>query len=554
MKRILALVLVFVLVLAVFTGCSNNDTDNGDQGNNGNQVDNGNDNQDSDDDDKFGGTLTIGTYADPDTLNPLVGNDIAGSWVLNLVYPTLMSFDEAGNKVPYIIEEPEISEDGMTVTVRVLEGLKWQDGTPITSRDIDYTYTVMKEENLQWQAENLQDATWETPDDRTIVFTLSEPFPTFITTMGYWQRIVPAHIWEEVEDVRTFANDDPVGFGPFKFAEIARGQHYILERVDEFQHSPEGKPYLEKVVFKPYPDINTMVLALKSGDIDLTAKEIPAPSAAEFEGDPNYVIVENQDLGYEHLAINLTDPILKDVNVRTAIAMAVNRDEVVNFAFDGSAAPMPGIISPVYEKWQIGNDLPSYDVEGAKKVLADAGYVDTNNDGIVNAPNGEELSFEMMFANSVTTHEKVSRVIAENLKAIGIEAVPQPMDKSLQTDKLYNRQEWQLTINTWGAIDDVESSMSTLFYTDAALNWMQWSNPVADEAMDNMKSAVAEEDIMTNMDIFQKEAAKDLPDIPLVVKKNNFVYNSKFEGFMVLPSTLEGIVHPRSLAQVYINE
>ena len=313
-----------------------------------------------------------------------------------------MSFDEAGNKVPYIIEEPEISEDGMTVTVTLLEGLEWQDGTPITSRDIDYTYTVMKEENLQWQAENLQDATWETPDDRTIVFTLSEPFPTFITTMGYWQRIVPAHIWEEVEDVRTFANDDPVGFGPFKFAEIARGQHYILERVDEFQHSPEGKPYLEKVVFKPYPDINTMVLALKSGDIDLTAKEIPAPSAAEFEGDPNYVIVQNQDLGYEHLAINLTDPILKDVNVRTAIAMAVNRDEVVNFAFDGSAAPMPGIISPVYEKWQIGNDLPSYDVEGAKKVLADAGYVDTNNDGIVNAPNGEELSFEMMFANTVT--------------------------------------------------------------------------------------------------------------------------------------------------------
>lgn len=552
MKKILALVLCLVLVLTVFTGCAKNGKNgdvqgngNNDQGTNGQQVSDG---------DKFGGTLTIGTYADPDTLNPLVGNDIAGSWILNLVYPTLMTLDENGNKIPYIIEEPEVSEDGLTVTVKVLDGLKWQDGTPVTSRDIDYTYGVMKEQNLQWQAENLQGATWETPDDKTIVFHLSEPFPTFITTMGYWQRIVPAHIWSEIDDVKNFANDNPVGLGPFKFAEIARGQHYILERVDDFIISPEGKPYLEKVVFKPYPDVNTMVLALKSGDIDLTAKEIPATAAAEFEGDDRFVVVQNQDLGYEHVAINLTDPLLKDVNIRTAIAMAIDRDQIVNFAFDGSAQPMPGIISPVYQKYQIGNYLPSYDVEGAKKLLADAGYKDTDNDGILNAPNGEKLSFDLMFANTLTTHEKASRVIVDNLKAIGIEAIPQPMDKSLQTDKLYNRGEWQLTINTWGAIDDVESSMATLFLSGSALNWMQYDNPVADEAMLNMKASVSEEDIMKYMDIFQKEMVRDIPDIPLVVKKNNFVYNSKFEGFIMAPSTLEGIVHPRSLCQVYIND
>jgi peptide/nickel transport system substrate-binding protein len=370
--------------------------------------------------------------------------------------------------------------------------------------------------------------------------------------MGFWQRIVPAHIWSEIDDIKTFTNDEPVGFGPYKFTEIVRGQHYILERVDEFFLSPEGKPYLEKVIWKPYPDVNTMVLALKSGDIDLTAKEIPATTAAEFEGDDKFTVVQNQDLGYEHIAINLTDPILKDVNVRTAIAMAVNRDEIINFAFDGSAEPMPGIISPVYQKYQIGNDLPSYDVEGAKNVLADAGYKDTNNDGVLNAPNGEELSFTLMFANSVTTHEKVSRIVVDNLKAIGIEAIPQPMDKSLQTDKLYG--EWQLTINTWGAIDDVESSMATLFESSAALNWMQYNNPKADEAMNNMKAAVSEEDIMKYMDEFQKEMVKDIPDIPLVVKKNNYAYNSKFEGFVMVPSTLEGLVHPGSLSQVYINE
>jgi len=549
MKRILIIVLCLTLILSTFVGCSK--SDEAGANNQGNEVKNGEQTSESS---KFGGTITIGTYADPDTLNPLTGNDIAGSWILNLIYPKLMKLDENGNKVPYIIEEPEISEDGLTVTVTLKDGLKWQDGTPITSKDIDFTYRVLYEQKLQWQYEVLNNITWETPDDKTIVFRLQEPFPTFITTIGYWQRIIPAHIWSEIDDIKNYANENPVGFGPFKLTEYERGQYYILERVDEFFLSPEGKPYLEKVIFKPYPDINTMVLALKSGDIDVTAKEIPATAAKEFEGSSEFNVVQNQDLGYEHLAINLRDPLLKDVSIRTAMAMAIDRSQIVNFAFDGAAEEMPGIISPVYQKYQIGNYFPSYDVEGAKKILADAGYKDTDNDGILNAPNGENLSFKVMFANSITAHEKVSRILVDNMKAIGIELIPEPMDKSLQTDKLYNTGDWQLTINTWGAIDDVESSMATLFLSTASLNWMGYNNPVADDAMLKMKSAITEEETMNFMDIFQKEITKDIPDIPLVVKKNNFAYNNKFEGFVKLPSILEGIINPTSLSQVYIRK
>jgi len=549
MKKLLILMFCLILALTTFTACSSSGTKETGVESNSSNVSN-----DAANDSKFGGTLTIGTYADPDTLNPLVGNDIAGSWILRLMYPTLMTLDENGNKIPYIIEEPEISDDGLTVTVRLKDGLKWQDGTPITSADIDFTYRVLYEQKLQWQYESLEGVTWETPDDKTIVFTLSEPYPTFITTIGYWQRIVPAHIWSKIDDIKNFANENPVGFGPYKLTEYERGQYYILERVDEFFLSPEGKPYLDKVIFKPYPDINTMVLALKSGDIDLTAKEIPVAAAKELETSSQFTVVQNQDLGYEHMSINLRDPILQDVNVRTAMAMAIDRNQIVNFAFDGAAEEMPGIISPVYKKYQIGNYFPSHDVEGAKKLLAEAGYKDTDNDGILNAPNGEELSFKLMFANTITTHEKASRVLVDNMKAIGIEIIPESMDKSLQTDKLYNTGEWQLSLNTWGAIDDVESSMSTLFLSTATLNWMGYNNPVADDAMLKMKSAVSQEDIMKYMDIFQKEITKDIPDIPLVVKKNIFAYNSKFKGFILRPSTLEGIINAESLAQVYMEK
>ncbi|HHT49938.1 MAG TPA: ABC transporter substrate-binding protein [Eubacteriaceae bacterium] len=536
-KRIISILLVLVLVVGMLAGCSS-----GQSSEEPGKQEEG---------DKFGGTLNIGTFADPDTLNPLVGNDMAGSWILNLIYPTLMVLDENGIKQPYIIEEPEISEDGLTVTVTLKDGFKWQDGTPLSSDDLIYTYETLYEHQLQWQYEVLEGVEMKAVDEKTVEFKLSKPFPTFITTLGFWQRIVPAHIWSEVEDVKTFTNDNPVGLGPFKLTEYERGQYYVLESVEEWPLSPEGRPYLDKVVYKPYPDVNTMVLALKSGDIDLTAKEIPVAAARELENEEGFTVEQNVSLGYEHMAINLREPLLQDVKVRTAMAMAIDKSKVIDFAFDGDGIEMTGIISPVYEQFQIGNDLPSYDVEGAKKLLEEAGYKDTDNDGILNAPNGENLSFKVIFANTVTEHEKMARVLVDQMKEIGIELIPDPMDKALQTDKLYNTHEWQLTINTWGILDDVDSSVSTLFYSTAPLNWMGWKNDVADKAMDEMKSSLSEEITMKNMDIFQKEIIADLPDIPVFVKKLNFAYSNDFAGFKMFPSNLKGLVDPQSLQQVY---
>ena len=102
-----------------------------------------------------------------------------------------------------------------------------------------------------------------------------------------------------------------------------------------------------------------------------------------------------------------------------------------------------------------------------------------------------------------------------------------------------------------GILDDVDSSVSTLFYSTAPLNWMGWKNDVADKAMDEMKSSLSEEITMKNMDIFQKKAIADLPDIPVFVKKLNFAYSNDFAGFKMFPSNLKGLVDPQSLQQVY---
>ncbi|MBA7569914.1 Oligopeptide-binding protein AppA [subsurface metagenome] len=207
---------------------------------------------------KFGGTIKVGITIDPETLNPLVANNRASSWILNNMYPTLLVFNEEAEKVPYVIEGYEISENGLDITVKLIEGLKWQDGVPFTTADVKFTGDIMYEGKYQWQADYFDRVkSVEIIDDLTIVYHMKEPSPGFITGIGFWQPIIPKHIWENIDNIKEFQNNENVvGMGPFKLVEVKRGQYYILESVDEWFGSPEGKPYLDRIVYRVYPDLN----------------------------------------------------------------------------------------------------------------------------------------------------------------------------------------------------------------------------------------------------------------------------------------------------------
>ncbi len=501
-------------------------------------------------------TLTVGIASDPDSMNVLVSNEINTSLMLNATYPTLLLLDENGNKEPYIIEEPEYSDDGLTVTLRVKEGLKWTDGEPITAHDIAWTYDAVYEGKFHWTYTVLEGITWEVVDDQTIVFTLSEPFPKFISQIGFWVRIVPSHVWSQATDVASFIDEDFVGFGPFQLTEYTIGEYFMFERVEDFPFTPDDdKAYVDTLIFKPYPDPNTMVLALKSGDIDVAARPLTHDAAAELEGTAGIAIARTIDLGYEHLHMNMNQPLLSDPAVRKAVAMVVDRDKIVDFAYGGDAVPMPGVVSPLYADFDYGIYLPSFDIEGAKAVLAEAGYTDTDGDGIVNAPTGENLSFEMIYATNYVEHEKIATIIAEDAKAAGLELIPKGLDKPVQLEQLYlepqGRNNYQIAINTWGIIDDVESAMSDLYAPGSTLNWMNWSNPTAIEAMAKMRSAVDPAETERWMRVFQTEAVNDIPDVPLVVKGNIFAYRTEFDGFKVYPDDLKGLVTPQNLWSIY---
>lgn len=507
--------------------------------------------------DKFGGVINIGIASDPADLNPLTSNDRVSSWLINNMYPTLMVMDEEGTKIPYIAEEIEVSEDGLVVTVSLIEGIKWSDGTPLTSADVRFTAELMKEEQLQWQADSLNQVdSIETPDDYTIIFNLVQPYPGFVGVFGFWQRIVPEHIFSQIDNVVEFENrENVVSAGPFNLSEIREGQYYVLERVDEWFLSPEGKPYIEEIIYRVYPDVNTMVMALQSGEIDLTATNIPPSQANILRQRPEINVVQTPSLGYVYIGLKNDNPFLNDRDLRQAIAYGIDRDEIINLALEGDGMKLDTPVSPVYEGEGVVNHeakMPEFSIDAAREALVKSGYEDTDGSGIVNSPiTGEDVVLELIYDGADIYLRNTAQILESNFTDMGLKLELNPMDRSTYLD-LINQGDFDINLGGWGIIDEPSDAMYTLYHSTSFLNYSRLESEELDRVLEGARYAPNEEEELKYVFEFQEVFLEELPVITLYYQLYNFAYSNQFEGFTVYPSDLRGLMDPQNMSQIYL--
>ncbi|MGM0420622.1 MAG: ABC transporter substrate-binding protein [Bacillota bacterium] len=508
--------------------------------------------------DKFGGAINIGIASDPANLNPLTSNDRVSSWLLSNMYPTLLMMDEEGTKVPYIAEDIEVSEDGLTVTVTLVEGLEWSDGTPLTSADVRFTAELMKEEQLQWQADSLnQVESIETPDELTIIFNLVQPYPGFVGVFGFWQRIVPEHVFSQIDNVVEFENrEDVVSAGPFNLDELQEGQYYVLERVDEWFLSPEGKPYIEEIIYHVYPDVNTMVMALQSGEIDLTATNIPPSQADILKQRPEFTVVQTPSLGFVYIGLKYDNEFLNDRALRQAIAHGIDRDEIINIALEGDGKNLDTPVSPVYEGEGVVNPeakMPEFSIEAAQEALAAAGYEDTDDSGILNSPiTGEDVILELVFDGADIYLRNAAQVLESNFNDMGLKLELRPLDRSTYLDIVTNQGNFDINLGGWGIIDEPSDAMYTLYHSDSFLNFSGLESDELDRVLEKARFASNKEEELKYVHEFQEVFLEELPVITLYYQLYNFAYSNDFEGFSVYPSDLRGLMDPQNMSRIYL--
>ena len=434
------------------------------------------------DDQPEGGVLTIGLYQEPDNLNPFLAVQTASRLVRELTIEGLLDADPDGNFVPQLaaevptVENGGISEDGLTITYRLRDDVTWSDGHPFTSRDVKFTWeAVMNPGNaVNSQSGYDQIESIETPDDQTVVVTFSELYAPALSLFSIPDGILPAHVLEGQSMADAEYNRTPEGTGPFVVTEWRSGDSIVLDRNPNYREA--GKPILDRIVFKIIPSREVGIAQIRSNEIDVLWDLIESqiPEFQALEGVDLQVVPSSN---VEYLGLNLSadfdpanpHPILSDARVRQALAMAIDRQPIVDELLFGMTEVAT---SPIGLGWAApeGLGLPPYDPAGAAALLEEAGWVDSDGDGI-REKDGQPLSLEITTPAGSQLRELTEQILQEQFRAVGIDLVINNVPAATlfgnwQENGKLKRGDFDIVMDTWGPDLDPDAFLSTLFSSD----------------------------------------------------------------------------------------
>lgn len=435
-----------------------------------------------------GSILRVGLGQPWSTLNVTAGFEVSVYEYWNLMYATLT--DKAAEDfatIPGLAESWEGSDDGLSYTYTLREGLLWSDGEPLTADDIAWTINTARDQGWSNHISTVQNLDAVAVDDRTLTITSSVPDPRLPTMDVY---IVPRHIWEPIapdgEAVVSYEALDGVGSGPFVLEEYAEEQFIRMKANPNYWG---GRPTIDGVVFQVYTNDEAMVAALQQGQID-AAHDVAEASMTALEADPNIEVVVGYQGGFDEIAINggaaegQPHPALLDLEVRRAINYAIDKEAVIEDVLSGFGEVATTISPSADPSWipEIPADEQfTYDVERANQILDDAGYLDTDGDGIREMPGGgDPIVLRHGVNTDSTTYPPVGDLFVGWMESIGLGVELMPADGGQLFEIIVTG---DYDTFAWGWVPFVDPSPMLSYFTSDELgnyNDANWSDPEYD--------------------------------------------------------------------------
>jgi peptide/nickel transport system substrate-binding protein len=448
-------------------------------------------------------TFTVGIINDVDSLNPFIGILAETYEVWALMYDYLVGYSQKDfSPVPGLAESWQVSDDELTWTYKIRQGVKWSDGQPLTARDAAYTFNrIMKgtfeQTNYGNYVANIKSVT--APDDTTLVMTTKKPSPSMLRLAV---PILPEHIWKNIDEkeVSTFDNEkNAVGSGAFKLEERKTGQFVRLSANKSWWG---GAPKIDEVVFRVFNNADAEIQALRKGEIDF-ADQLDAAPFNSLKSTEGITIVPGEYSGFDELAFNTGaaldtgqpigdgHPALKDKRVRQAIAHAIDKKALVDRVLGGYGTEATGIIPAIYKDLTFQpseTEAYTFDLAEANRLLDAAGYKDTNGDKVREMPDGSRpLRFRLFTRQESNTSQQSVQFIRGWLRDIGIATDVKVVEENRLTEIIgqgeFDMFEWgwvvepdpdyQLSTFTCGSRSyksggDVTANLSDSFYCNPA--------------------------------------------------------------------------------------
>jgi len=361
-------------------------------------------------------TLVIGMSEEPDTLNPYVSPLWVTQQILNGVMNSLLIYDRNLTLQPGLAESYVVSDDGLTYTFKLRQGVKWHDGQPFTAQDVVATWKVI----MDPKSGSIDQSGWskivsmDTPDDHTVVMKTSEVYAPFLSFVAGTWRISPKHLIDKgVDSFKQEFGRNPIGTGPFKLVKWEAGQYMLLEKNTDYFG---GSPKLDRIQIKFIPDTNTLLVQLRTGEVQMT----DATAATEYEAVtqlPNNKVILTDGNSWSHIDLQNID-FLMDKRVRQALDYATPRDLIVEELLNGLATVAVGDQSPATPYLNPNLKPRPYDLDKAAELLKEAGF--TKNAAGILEKGGKPLKIEHWIGNGFQQVRLVQQVVVASWRKLGV--------------------------------------------------------------------------------------------------------------------------------------
>ena len=484
----------------------------------------------------YGDALVIGTIGDASTLIPMLATDAASHEVAGLIFNGLVKYDPYLNLVGDLAERYEISPDGRTITFYLRKGVKWHDGVEFTAEDVLFGFKLITDPKTPtaYAGDFLEVDRAEVIDRYTFRVHYKKPFAPALSSWGNLV-VLPKHLLEGKDITKTEFGRHPIGTGPFRFKEWRAQEKIVLSANPDYF---DGRPYLNHIIYRIIPDPATMFMELKAGGIDwmgLTPLQYARQTnSREFLS--RFRKYKYLAFSYTYLGYNLKHPLFKDRRVRQALSYAIDKREIVDGVLFGLGVPATGPYKP--DTWFYNPHVKRYpyDPERARRLLAEAGWRDTDGDGILDR-DGRPFEFTILTNQGNLSRLLAAQIIQRRLSEIGIKVHIRTVEWTAFIHEFIDKRRFEAVILGWttGPEPDLYDIWHSSKIKPPGLNFVGYANPEVDRLLEEGRRTFDREQRKKIYDRFQEILAEDQPYTFLYVPMALPCIHKRFRGIKPAP-------------------
>lgn len=482
-----------------------------------------------------GDAFVTASIAEPVNLIPFFAADSASLEISKLVFNGLVKYDKDLKITGDLAESFEVKDGGLRIVFRLRKNVKWQDGAPFTAADVEFTLKKLKDPDTPtpYGGDFEKVDSLKVLDDYTVEVDYKEPFSPGLASWA--MGIIPKHLLEKEDLLKTAFARNPVGTGPYILKKWKTGQRLELRANRNYF---EGMPYVARYVYRIIPDQATTFLELETENLDsvgLTPLQFKRQTDTAFFKS-KYAKYRYPSFGYTYLGYNLQNPLFADKRVRKAIGLAIRKQEIVDVTLLGLGRVATGPFLPDSWAHDPGVKATDFDPVLAKRMLAEAGWVDHDGDGFLDR-DGRRFSFTILTNQGNEQRKQACEIIQKRLKEIGIDVKIQIVEWGTFLKEFIDKKRFDAVLLAWNLSPDPD--IFDIFHSSKTrpgeFNFVSYKNEEVDRLLEEGRRLFKEEERAPVYRRIHRIISDDEPYTFLAVPDSLMILHKRFRGPALAP-------------------